>query len=82
MHFGGNMKTALSIIIFISSLFVVVSVVLQEGKDEGLSSAITGNTNLFGKGRERTLDATLQRITVIAGSVLGIAVFAMGVLFK
>ncbi|NLW71024.1 MAG: preprotein translocase subunit SecG [Eubacteriaceae bacterium] len=77
------MKTLLAVIIFISSVAVIVSVVLQEAKDSGMSSAITGNSNsLFGKGRVKTLDATLQRITVIAGGVLAVAVFAMGVFFS
>ena len=73
----------MAVIIFISSVAVIVSVVLQEAKDSGMSSAITGNSNsLFGKGRVKTLDATLQRITVIAGGVLAVAVFAMGVFFS
>ena len=74
------MKTLLAVIIFISSVAVIVSVVLQEAKDSGMSSAITGNSNsLFGKGRVKTLDATPQRITVIAGGVLAVEFLAMGV---
>ena len=75
------MHTFLLIMIFISSVILILSVLLQEGKNSGLSSSVSGNTEtLFGKNKARGLQALLQRITVVSGAVFMISVFLFGLI--
>ena len=57
------MKIALLIAQIISCVALIVIVMLQTGKDEGLG-ALAGNTeNYFGKNKAATRDAKLARAT-------------------
>ena len=60
------MHTALMIILLLSSLVLIVSILLQESKSDGLSGSIAGGAEqLFGKRKSRGYDALLSRITTI-----------------
>ena len=57
------MKIALLIMQIISCVALIVIVMIQSGKDEGLG-ALAGNTdNYFGKNKAATRDAKLARAT-------------------
>lgn len=48
----------------ISGLAVMVIVLMQSGKSAGLSGAISGGADtFFGKGKAKTLDAKLAKLT-------------------
>ena len=48
----------------ISGLAVMVIVLMQSGKSAGLSGAISGGADtFFGKGKSKTLDAKLAKLT-------------------
>ena len=54
----------LGILILITSILVVVLVLLQEGKQQGLSGAIAGGAEtFFGKSKGRTMEQKLVKIT-------------------
>ena len=78
------MKTVLIIIHAIISLALVIVVLLQHGKQQGLSGAIAGGAEtFFGKNKGRTIDAMLKKFTsVIAAlfiiSSLALALVAVG----
>ena len=77
------MQTFLSIVVFASSLLLIVSVVFQEGKDAGMGGAVGGNTEkLFGKGSAKGLQALLQRTTIISAGIFMVSIFVMGALFR
>lgn len=60
------MHTALMIVLLISSVILIVSILLQESKSDGLSGSIAGGAEqLFGKKKSKGYDALLSKITTI-----------------
>ena len=56
----------LGILILITSVFIVITVLMQEAKQNGLSGAISGGAEtFFGKSMGRTLSSKLIKITRI-----------------
>ena len=61
------MNTALMILLAIASIILIVSVLLQSSKSDGLSGSIAGGAEqLFGKKKSRGLGAVLEKVTAIA----------------
>ncbi|HEY4543234.1 MAG TPA: preprotein translocase subunit SecG [Tissierellaceae bacterium] len=67
------MQTLFSALVLISSFGIIGSVVLQEGDDGMASLGGSAPRPLFGKNKEVSKDATLQRITVISAAVFMIS---------
>ena len=64
------MHTALMIILLLASIVLIVSILLQESKSDGLSGSIAGGAEqLFGKRKSRGYDAILSRITTVCAIV-------------
>lgn len=66
--------TALQYVLAIASILValviIVLVLLQESKQQGLSGAIAGAADsFFGKNKGRTMEAKLVKFTKIAGAL-------------
>ncbi len=60
------MQTALIIIHVIISLVLIITVLMQHGKQQGLSGAIAGGAEtFFGKNKGRTIDAVLKKVTAV-----------------
>ena len=60
------MQTALIIIHVIISIALIVVVLMQHGKQQGLSGAIAGGAEtFFGKNKGRTIDAMLKKVTSV-----------------
>ena len=58
------LEIILGIFILVTSLLIVVLVLLQEGKQQGLSGAIAGGAEtFFGKNKGRTMEEKLVKIT-------------------
>ena len=76
------MYTALMIILAVVSLFLILSVLLQEGNSDGLSGSIAGGAEqLFGKKRGRGYQGILNKITIVTAVlfiILSLALVAMG----
>jgi len=64
------MTTFFSILVLASSLSLIISVVLQESKDDGLG-ALAGDSSasLWGKTRGKSREDVLKRITVISSVI-------------
>lgn len=57
-------------LMIVSGLALIVSILMQSGKQAGLSGSIGGGAEqLFGKQKGRSLDAMFERITKIAAIV-------------
>ena len=77
------MYTALMIILAVVSLFLILSVLLQEGNSDGLSGSIAGGAEqLFGKRKSRGYDAILSRITTICAVVYIVVSLAIVAIFN
>ena len=60
------MQNTLIIIHVIISVILIASVLLQNGKQQGLSGAIAGGAEtFFGKNKGRTIDAFLSKLTTV-----------------
>ena len=64
------MHTALMVILLIASLVLIVSILLQTSKSDGLSGSIAGGAEqLFGKRKSQGYDALLAKITTVCAIV-------------
>ncbi len=60
------MILALTIIHIVISVVLILTVLLQHGKQQGLSGAIAGGAEtFFGKNKGRTIDAMLKKFTAV-----------------
>ena len=60
------MQTALTIIHVIICIILIGVVLMQHGKQQGLSGAIAGGSDtFFGKNKGRTAEAKLEKLTKI-----------------
>lgn len=63
-------EVVVGIVLIITSLVLVATVLLQEGKSAGLSGAIAGGAETFlGKGKSKTAEQKLAKITKIVAVV-------------
>ena len=60
----------LGAILIVTSIALVVIVLMQEGRSDGLSGAIAGGAEtFFGKNKGRTMEEKLVKITKVLGAV-------------
>jgi len=77
------MHTVVMIILVLVCIALVTVVLLQEGKSNGLSGAISGGAEqLFGKQKQRGVDLFLHRLTIVLSIIffllmLGISYFGL-----
>ncbi|HSH36037.1 preprotein translocase subunit SecG [Schnuerera sp.] len=69
-----------SIIFLISSISLIVSVLLQESKSEGLGALTGGGQNAFGRSKLRTFEAMLSKITTVSAIVFMISALVLAVI--
>lgn len=69
------MEIAIGIILIISALFLIVAVLMQQGKSHNLSGTIAGGAEtFFGKSKASTLDKKLSKLTTIVAIVFTLLV--------
>ena len=72
------MYIAIGIILLAAALFLVVAVLLQTGKSQGLSGTISGGSEtFFGKNKGKSRDKKLATITVIVAVVFVLIVLGV-----
>lgn len=73
------MEIVLGILLILASVFLIVAVLLQQGKSRNLSGAIGGGTTetFFGKAKSDTFDKKLSRLTTIVAVVFVLLVVVM-----
>ena len=68
-------EIALGIVLLICAVFLVVAVLLQQGKEKGLSGTIGGGSDtFFGKTKGKTADKMLAKVTTIIAIVFVVVV--------
>lgn len=76
-------KWIVNIVHILLAISLIVIVLLQSGKQAGLSGSIAGGAEtFFGKNKGRTIDALLSRFTAIAAIVFLITSVALFLLIK
>ncbi|MBI5971838.1 preprotein translocase subunit SecG [Staphylococcus devriesei] len=77
------MHTLFIVLLIIDCIALIAVVLLQEGKSNGLSGAISGGAEqLFGKQKQRGVDLFLHRLTIILAIIfflimIGISYFGL-----
>ncbi len=71
------MEITIGIILIITAIFLIVAVLMQQGKNHNLSGAIAGGAEtFFGKSKASTLDKKLSKATTIVAVVFVLVVLA------
>ena len=72
------MEIVLGIFLLIAAVFLIVAVLMQDGKDHRLSGTIAGGAEtFFGKNKGSTIDKVLSKVTSIVAVVFCLIVVAM-----
>ncbi|WP_145384852.1 preprotein translocase subunit SecG [Staphylococcus capitis] len=75
------MHTLIIVLLIIDCIALVTVVLLQEGKSNGLSGAISGGAEqLFGKQKQRDVDLFLHRLTIILAIIFFVLMFCISYL--
>ena len=75
------MHTLIIVLLIIDCIALVTVVLLQEGKSNGLSGAISGGAEqLFGKQKQRGVDLFLHRLTKILAILFFVLMFCISYL--
>ncbi|KAA9317937.1 preprotein translocase subunit SecG [Staphylococcus epidermidis] len=75
------MHTLIIVLLLIDCIALVTVVLLQEGKSNGLSGAISGGAEqLFGKQKQRGVDLFLHRLTIILAILFFVLMFCISYL--
>lgn len=80
----GVIKTILTVLFVLVSLAITVIVLMQEGKQAGLSGSVSGASDTYwGKNKGRSVEGALEKATTILGIlfivialVLNLGIFA------
>lgn len=72
------MKTLVTILLIIASLVLIASILLQSGKQAGLSGEIAGGAEtIWGKNKGRSYEGKLEKATTICAIVFMVAAIAL-----
>ncbi|MBL7572761.1 preprotein translocase subunit SecG [Staphylococcus saccharolyticus] len=75
------MHTLIIVLLIIDCIALVTVVLLQEGKSNGLSGAISGGAEqLFGKQKQRGVDLFLHRLTIFLAVIFFVLMFCISYL--
>lgn len=71
-------ELTLGIILMVMALFLIVAVLIQQGKDKKLSGSIAGGADTYyGKGKGKSWEKILSRLTTVVAILFAILVVAM-----
>ncbi len=71
-------EIAVGAVLILISISLIVLILLQQSKSQGLSGAIAGGAEtFFGKNKGRTLDAKLNKFTKVLCAVFIVLAFAI-----
>lgn len=75
-------EIAAGVLLAIASIVIILIVLVQESKEQGLTSAISGgyNDSFYGKNTARTKDAKLNRLTKICAVILFVVTLAVNII--
>lgn len=71
------MKTFFNVVILASSLFLIISILLQPSDPGGMGTITGGGESIWGKNRDRSALGTLKRLTTISAVVFMISALVL-----
>lgn len=74
------MKGIFTIILAITSITVIIAVLLQDSKSEGIASLSAESTNIAGQGSHNTKETFLNKIVVGAGIIFMVSALALAII--
>jgi len=79
-----GIEIAAGVLLAVASIIIILVVLVQESKDQGLTSAIGGgyNDSFYGKNTGNTRDAKLNRLTKICAIILFVITLAVSILHQ
>ncbi len=64
------MKTALIIVLLVISVILAIIIMMQEGKEAGLTSTLSGGSDTYwSKNKGKSKEAILRKITAVLGVI-------------
>ncbi len=73
-----TLEIVLGIVLLIAALFLIIAVLMQHGKQKGLSGTIAGGAEtFFGKTKGKTIDKILSKATTVVAIVFVLIVIAV-----
>ena len=75
-----TVKFALSIVEVVASLFLIVTILLQPGKAQGLGAIDGGADTFFGANKARGIDAILAKLTTVIAVLWVVIAVALNLL--
>ena len=74
------MQIALTIVQIVITVALIITVLMQSGKSQGLSGSIAGGAEtFFGKNKGRTLDGILSKLTSVLAILFVISSIALSI---
>lgn len=74
------MQIALTIVQIVITVALIITVLMQSGKTQGLSGSIAGGAEtFFGKNKGRTLDGILSKVTSVLAVLFVISSIALSI---
>lgn len=74
------MQLALTIVQIVITVALIISVLMQSGKTQGLSGSIAGGAEtFFGKNKGRTIDGILSKVTTVLAILFVISSIALSI---
>ena len=70
-------KILFSIIIIISSLFLIATILLQPGKSQGLGTIGGGAESIWGKNKGQSFEDTLSKLTTTSAALFIISALVL-----
>jgi preprotein translocase subunit SecG len=74
------MQTLFTVIIFISSIFLIITILLQPGKSEGLGTIGGGAESIWGKNKGRSYEGILSKLTTISAILFIVSALVLAAL--
>lgn len=71
------MQTLFSALVLMSSISIIVSVVMQESEEGGMAAMGMEPKPMFGKNKEISKQASLQRVTAISAAIFMISTLVL-----
>lgn len=75
-----TVKFALSIVEVIASIFLIVTILLQPSKQQGLGAIEGGADTFFGTTKARGIDAVLAKISTVVAIAFVVIAIALNIL--
>ncbi len=76
----GLWEIIIGALVLVIALFIIITVILQEGHQQGVGAVMGGADSFLSKGKARTADAMLAKVTKFVAILFFLAVIAVNII--